>query len=720
MANIANDVEVFILESGVDQKAADSLRCEKEAVQRLVVDRGSIAALNNLSSALIGRIREARAQANQMESSGGWGKGAAFGGKGASGKGKGALPSAEDVEAFIIDSGVDEKAAESLRNASPTVQQVIIVRGTVSTCANPSSALAGRLRDAIQAEKWSGGGYQPTQLSWGGVQLPATAGPAARPSAAGGVRPPAGGAKPCTPDEVELYIMESALDEDAAEFFREQPPMIQRLVVQRGALVDVPNPSSALMTRIREAKRGGGPSASPGVTIPTASAVGGSTEEVEAFILENGLDEKSSKALRDQPANIQARVLAKGSVANTRNPSAAIIGRVNEARRLDEFGYDPSGWGGAWAATASAAKGGKGGGCWGPTIVAPTSDELETFLVQNAVDEKASEALRKEAPGVQRMVMERGDLVKTSNPSSAIIGRIKQYRQEGYGNVACTGQDMLGEVEVFIATNGLDERAAKAIREEAPHIQSIVIQRGGCADTGNPSATVLGRIRDAQKGGGFKGKGWDPWSMAAAKGAWDWGMYGGKGGCGGGGKGKGKGSGEVEAFIAFNGLDEGASKSLREAAPYIQAAVVARGAVNTCKNPSSAIIGRIAELLRGGGGGGGGGGASEPSAKRQRKGGESMDALDQLINGVFDMQEPLVQSGDPAVESFIAMNRIDAKAAEMLRKEAPDFQQVIMDRGSLLECSNPSAVLIARIRDTKKKGASGGKGGAAAAAQRWV
>lgn len=351
------------------------------------------------------------------------------------------------------------------------------------------------------------------------------------------------------------------------------------------------------------------------------------------------------------------------------------------------------------------------------SLVAPSAEELETFIAENAVDEKAAEMLRKEAPGVQRMVIERGDLQRTSNPSSAVIGRIKQYKSEGYGSMPCTDQgvDMSTEVEAFIITNGLDERAAKALREEPSAVQTVVIQRGGCAECSNPSATVLGRIRDANHAGigkGGKGKGgWDPWSMmaAAAKGAWDWGPYArsaaaayGKGG------GKGKGAlAEVEMFIAEMGLDEASAKSLRQTTPMVQAAVIARGSVKTCKNPSSAIIGRIAEALKGGGGGGGYA-PSEPSVKRARKGG---DPLEELLSSVQAVAA--VQSDDP-VEAFIAVNRIDARAAAMLRNEAPDFQQQIMDRGSLAECSNPSAVLIARMRETKK---GGGKGGGA---PKWV
>merc|ERR1711920_779508 len=71
-----------------------------------------------------------------------------------------------------------------------------------------------------------------------------------------------------------------------------------------------------------------------------------------------------------------------------------------------------------------------------------------------------------------------------------------------------SGGESAGEdVEAFILSSGMDERAAGALREEAPAVQKRVVARGSLADARNPSAAVMCRIRDAKSGGGGNGGG---------------------------------------------------------------------------------------------------------------------------------------------------------------------------------------------------------------------
>merc|ERR1719343_454358 len=49
---------------------------------------------------------------------------------------------------------------------------------------------------------------------------------------------------------------------------------------------------------------------------------------------------------------------------------------------------------------------------------------------------------------------------------------------------------------------------------------------------------------------------------------------------------------EVEMYIGSNRLDDMAARALRAEPPHIQRAVMDRGPVTECVNPSSAIIGR--------------------------------------------------------------------------------------------------------------------------------
>jgi len=54
------------------------------------------------------------------------------------------------------------------------------------------------------------------------------------------------------------------------------------------------------------------------------------------------------------------------------------------------------------------------------------------------------------------------------------------------------------------------------------------------------------------------------------------------------------------------------------------------------------------------------------------------------------------------VEAFLAMNIVDPDAGQQLRQMPPELQRRVLDRGDLSHARNPSAVLIARMRDSKQ------------------
>jgi len=57
------------------------------------------------------------------------------------------------------------------------------------------------------------------------------------------------------------------------------------------------------------------------------------------------------------------------------------------------------------------------------------------------------------------------------------------------------------ECEQFLASNPVDPEAAARLRALPPHLQRIVLDRGPLFGTKNPSAVLIVRIRDAEKGG---------------------------------------------------------------------------------------------------------------------------------------------------------------------------------------------------------------------------
>lgn len=76
--------------------------------------------------------------------------------------------------------------------------------------------------------------------------------------------------------------------------------------------------------------------------------------------------------------------------------------------------------------------------------------------------------------------------------------------------------------------------------------------------------------------------------------------------------------------------------------------------------------------------------------------------------------------GARAVEAFLAQCTIDPDAADKLRALPPHLQYAVIDRGPVSSTRNPSAVLIARIRDVELgtgSASSAGRGYAAAFAE---
>mmetsp|Transcript_130966 Transcript_130966/g.292965 ORF Transcript_130966/g.292965 Transcript_130966/m.292965 type:complete len:484 (-) Transcript_130966:182-1633(-) len=89
---------------------------------------------------------------------------------------------------------------------------------------------------------------------------------------------------------------------------------------------------------------------------------------------------------------------------------------------------------------------------------------------------------------------------------------------------AVTGE--AGSVEAFLAASHVGQEAIDRMRALPPHIQQLVMQRGPVANTRNPTAVLIARIRDAAKHGGGGPATWG----AGAGAGWGAGASGGFGG----------------------------------------------------------------------------------------------------------------------------------------------------------------------------------------------
>eukprot|EP00413_Alexandrium_margalefii_P026170 CAMPEP_0204570160 /NCGR_PEP_ID=MMETSP0661-20131031/38158_1 /ASSEMBLY_ACC=CAM_ASM_000606 /TAXON_ID=109239 /ORGANISM="Alexandrium margalefi, Strain AMGDE01CS-322" /LENGTH=221 /DNA_ID=CAMNT_0051578329 /DNA_START=46 /DNA_END=711 /DNA_ORIENTATION=- len=156
--------------------------------------------------------------------------------------------------------------------------------------------------------------------------------------------------------------------------------------------------------------------AAPKIMQPPAH---GPVMSLEEFIMNNGLDEKSSEALRSQTLEVQNHIVSQGPVEG-RNPSAMVMGRI--AKASSEFmamgaGAGPVGATASWhGQTASYTDHGE------------LQQSLEEFIMTNGIDEKCAEALRGQPAECQAAVISLG-AADGRNPSAMVMGRIAKYQR---------------------------------------------------------------------------------------------------------------------------------------------------------------------------------------------------------------------------------------------------------------------------------------------------
>lgn len=129
-----------------------------------------------------------------------------------------------------------------------------------------------------------------------------------------------------------------------------------------------------------------------------------SQAEIDEFVRANDVDDRAANDLRDCPPDVQRKVLARGELSSARNPSAALLARIRDARVSTSVGNMMGG--GAMRGSA----------------------DVEDFIKANDVDESAADSLRSSSPGVQRTVLARVDLRSVRNPSSALLARIRDAK----------------------------------------------------------------------------------------------------------------------------------------------------------------------------------------------------------------------------------------------------------------------------------------------------
>lgn len=146
---------------------------------------------------------------------------------------------------------------------------------------------------------------------------------------------------------------------------------------------------------------------------------------------------------------------------------------------------------------------------------------------------------------------------------------------------------------------------------------------------------------------------------------------------------------EVDEFLRKANVDSRAGAALRAEDTETQRAVLDRGDMSDCRNPSASLMSRIRvakENMM----------ASRGRSRSPRRRNASPSPPRSSAPG------PGGGSSQQEIDDFIKDNKIDEMASRQLREADPATQRSVLERGSLTDCRNASAVLLARIRDAKQ------------------
>mmetsp|Transcript_3156 Transcript_3156/g.9213 ORF Transcript_3156/g.9213 Transcript_3156/m.9213 type:complete len:432 (-) Transcript_3156:105-1400(-) len=126
------------------------------------------------------------------------------------------------------------------------------------------------------------------------------------------------------------------------------------------------------------------------------------------------------------------------------------------------------------------------------------ANEIEAFLkAEPEIEERAATMLRSKPPEVQKLVIARGGLAGTRNPTAVLVSRIRNA-EEGLRPVLDT-ERAPEEIERFLIIERVEPHAAARLRRASKAVQQAVVSRGSLAGTRDPTAVLMTRIRDAEK-----------------------------------------------------------------------------------------------------------------------------------------------------------------------------------------------------------------------------
>eukprot|EP00439_Symbiodinium_sp_Y106_P054046 s4489_g7.t1 len=384
-------------------------------------------------------------------------------------------------------------------------------------------------------------------------------------------------------------------------------------------------------------------------------APGSLQEEVEAYVERNCVDIPAATRLRELPPELQAELIKTDMTKSIRNPSAALLSRINHLVKEAQFTEPPPqvvsraevlqvtirGSAGLRGQPPERSRSPRrmqrpGSAIPASRFGAPrmgealpymphggvSSDEVESFIARHGLDHSAADRLRALSPEEQENIV-LTDLTNARNPSAVVLSRIDRvHKEEGHRQ----------QVEEYLHRHNIDEEASAMLRALPVDRQQVIIG-SDMTNANNSSAVLISRIRGIEAMHVPAGQppppsaGWRP-----------------------SGRGLG-GSGEVFVvvglpdFIRRWDLDDSVAAQLR-ALPIAQLNEVMTCNVAQARNPSAMV-------------------------KSRREG------------------------------EYLSRYKVDEAAQAEMRAAAPEVQLRVMEQ-ELSNCRNPSAVLSSRIREISR------------------
>jgi len=213
-----------------------------------------------------------------------------------------------------------------------------------------------------------------------------------------------------------------------------------------------------------------------------------SREEVDRFASTNRLDDSAAALFKKEPADIQANVIDRGSLAECKNPSAALMGRLRDARqnRFKPVGGNRAAGSGVTLGVGAAA----------------TCKEVEEFIAENKIDMGAARALRAEPPDIQQGVMDRGTLDGFQNPSALVMARIKDVKKVRQEASTHTNNPTTGELT---GSGGSSGQATRVLTRA--ELRAVVEARKAGKGGGAISMAAIMQKRKASRSRSRRGRG---------------------------------------------------------------------------------------------------------------------------------------------------------------------------------------------------------------------